>query len=120
MEEKENLLKNIRGKLEELNIPVYYGIADSSVKDKSEFIVFGRTDINVNQNATAHTRHFEVVIVSKDWVADELISQVVAKAKEVGLRVSTNTDIGIDYEQKNDVPYELVSIPFKYVERVDY
>ena len=111
MEEKENLLKNIRGKLEELNIPVYYGIADSSVKDKSEFIVFGRT---------AHIRNFAFVIVSKDWIADELISQVVAKAKEAGLRVSTNTDIGIDYEQKNDVPYELVSIPFKYVERVDY
>ena len=118
---EENILNKIKTKLEELNIPVCYGIAKKKdVQDAEEFIVFGRVGININQQITARTRRFEVVIVSKDWVSDELIADVVAKAKEAGLKVSNNTDAEISYQTKNDTAYELVSIPFIKLERVDF
>lgn len=123
MDEKENnadILTELKQQLETLNIPVCYGVADNKAVKSGEYIVFGRNKISVNQNNTAHTKRFEIVLVAENWVTENRIVEVIQCAKKVGLKVSKSTDIEIEYLSKNDLSYELVSIPFFKAEKECY
>lgn len=122
MEENEStdILTELKQQLEKLDIPVYYGAGDKSAFKYSEFIVFGRSNIRIVQHKTAYTKNFEIVIVAENWVRENLIQDVIKMAGNAGVRVSNGAEIVIDYQTKNDLSYEIVSIPFFVAEKVEY
>lgn len=120
MNDNVDILTELKEQLETLGIPVYYGAGDSKALQNNEFIIFGRTKIDVNQSNTAHTKRFEVLIVAENWVTEQRIQDVIKCAKAAGLRISKSSEINIDYQTKNDLSYELVSIPFFKAEKEMY
>lgn len=104
-------LETIRSKLEELNIQVYYGSADSSSKDLKEYIVFGRDKISVNASKMSTTDYYEVVIVMEKWIAEGFIDEVIQALESINIK-RANTDIDFKYLTRNDTAYEIASIKF--------
>ena len=58
--------------------------------------------------------------MAENWVRENLIQDVIKMAGNAGVRVSNGAEIVIDYQTKNDLSYEIVSIPFFVAEKVEY
>ena len=93
--------KQIEAKLFEAADHVFYGSADDLENNALwNYIVFWRDSTKRNDNKTSFTDYYTVAIVQENWVADELIEQVITLMESLsGMRLA-NSEIDFNYSRK--------------------
>lgn len=108
------MLNEIKAKLEELNLPVHYGlVGDTKDDDIWDYIVFMRNRLAVSNNKTAYSEYYTVAVISEEYIEEGFEEKLINKMLEIdGFRVSGDGDYNYTKKPKTGRVIEIFTIDF--------
>lgn len=108
------ILNEIKEKLSELDLRVFYGMVDPRMREEVwDYIVFNRERVTPSANRTGYSYYFSVHVVREDFIPDGFEKTVVDKVLEIdGMRLAGEGTY--DYVQKpsTNAVVEMFSVSF--------
>lgn len=95
------ILDDIKGKLEEIDPNVFYGMVDgNAVTDEWNYTVFMRKRLSVGAQKQEYSDRFTVAVIREDFIPDGVDVSVIKKMCEIpGMRLAS-ADCEYNYTQK--------------------
>lgn len=96
------MLDTIKAKLEELEMPVFYGAADPLEEDVLwDYIVFSRDRTSRSANNKGYSDYFRIAIVHENFIPVGLVENIVDKIESIaGMRMA-QSDVEYTYTRKD-------------------
>lgn len=109
------ILDEIKGKLQELDPKVYYGMVDDEVEEMVwDYTVFNRVKPAYSQNKTSKSDYYDVHVIRENYIPEDFDEEVIAKMCEIdGMRL-TNEDGAYNYIKKpnTNIVVEMLTLHF--------